>query len=117
MSKVEDYINLPYIALVTIDQGVDGKSYYRAEHPQLPGCMSHGVTQEEALNNLTEARRLYIQTLLDLGRHVPVPAVTTIETRSSSSTYLLIPNEVWAVAVPDVESTLPSVFDMAKQAA
>jgi hypothetical protein len=80
--------------------------------------MSHGATLEEALNNLTEARRLYIQTLLELGRDVPVPAVTTIQTYSSDSSFILIPEEIyWPVAEVKVETTLPSVIDMAKQAA
>jgi predicted RNase H-like HicB family nuclease len=114
MKQVEDYINLPYIAIATTDEGVDGKTYYRAEHPQLPGCMSHGATQEEAFANLAEARRLYIQTLLDLGRDVPVPVVSTITTYSADSSFMVIP----MVAVePVVETTIPSVIDMAKQAA
>jgi predicted RNase H-like HicB family nuclease len=116
MKKVEEYINLPYAAFVTPDEGTDGKSYYRAEHPQLPGCMSHGSTREEALQNLAEARHLYIQTCIDMGREIPVPLVTTIRTFSSDCSYTLVPEKIcWAVA--EVESTLPSMVDMASEAA
>jgi predicted RNase H-like HicB family nuclease len=29
--------------------------------PELPGCVSAGATQEEALNNIREAIKLYLQ--------------------------------------------------------
>ncbi len=112
MNRVEDYIGLPYTTLVTPDEDIDGTPCYRAEHPQLPGCMSHGATQEEAITNLAEARRLYIETCLELGRDIPIPAVSTIQTYSSDSSFMTI----FYPAVK-LDSTLPSVVDMAKQAA
>jgi len=38
---------------VTIEQ--DEKGYYVAEVPALPGCLSQGRTQEEAIANIKEA--------------------------------------------------------------
>jgi predicted RNase H-like HicB family nuclease len=34
-----------------------------ARHPDLPGCMSHGVCTDEALANLAEAAELYLAAL------------------------------------------------------
>lgn len=67
MKELADYFSLPYMTYIIPDEGVDGKAYYRAEHPQLPGCMSHGQTPEEAFKNLADARRLYIQ----INRYAP----------------------------------------------
>ena len=38
---------------VTLEQGEDG--YIVVECPTLPGCISQGKTQEEALRNIREA--------------------------------------------------------------
>lgn len=80
---IDDYMKLNYDIVVVPEECTDGSLCYRAEHPQLPGCMSHGVTPEEALINLTEAKRLYIQTLLDKGLEVPLPISTSGSTYSS----------------------------------
>jgi len=37
--------------------------YWVAECPSLPGCISQGTTQEEAITNIREAIQLYISTL------------------------------------------------------
>jgi predicted RNase H-like HicB family nuclease len=34
-----------------------------ARHPDLPGCISHGVSTDEALANLAEAAELYLAAL------------------------------------------------------
>ena len=44
-----------------------------AEAPQLPGCMAHGATQEDALREMNEAIRLWIDTSRELGDPVPEP--------------------------------------------
>lgn len=44
-----------------------------AEVPELPGCMAHGNTQEEALANVKEAIRLWIDTAKEFGDPVPEP--------------------------------------------
>ena len=44
-----------------------------AEVPELPGCMAHGDTQEEALANIKEAMRLWVDTAREFGDPVPEP--------------------------------------------
>jgi predicted RNase H-like HicB family nuclease len=44
-----------------------------AEVPELPGCMAHGSTQEEALANAKDAMGLWIETAKEFGDPVPEP--------------------------------------------
>lgn len=44
-----------------------------AEVPELPGCMAHGNTQENALMNIQQAIDLWIGTALETAREVPQP--------------------------------------------
>lgn len=46
---------------------------YIAEVPELPGCMAHGDTQEEALRNINDAMGLWIDTAKEFGDPVPEP--------------------------------------------
>lgn len=77
-NKLEDFVKLPYSVEVVPDETTENLSCYVASHPELPGCMSHGDTPEEAMTNLSEAKELYIKTLLDKGHEVPLPKSPTI---------------------------------------
>ena len=44
-----------------------------AEIPELPGCMAHGASQEEALANAKEAERLWLETAREFGDPIPEP--------------------------------------------
>lgn len=44
-----------------------------AEVPELPGCMAHGKTQEDALKNANDAIQLWIDTAREFGDPVPEP--------------------------------------------
>ena len=46
---------------------------YVAEIPELPGCMAHGATQEEALANAKAAERLWLETAKEFGDPIPDP--------------------------------------------
>jgi len=48
-------------------------SAFIAEVPELPGCMAHGMTHEEALGNVKEAIQLWIDTAKEFGDPVPEP--------------------------------------------
>jgi len=76
--RLEDFTRLTYSTNVVPDQTTEGSLCYVAYHPELPGCMSHGDTPEEAIKNLSEARKLYIKTLLKKGESVPLPRSSTV---------------------------------------
>jgi predicted RNase H-like HicB family nuclease len=44
-----------------------------SEVPELPGCMAHGNSYEEALSNAKEAIQLWIDTAKEFGDHIPAP--------------------------------------------
>jgi predicted RNase H-like HicB family nuclease len=79
---VDYYMNLHYVIEVVEDETTDGEPCYLATHPDLPGCMSHGATLDEALRNLADARQAYIQSLLEDG--VPVPEPTMVVTTTAT---------------------------------
>lgn len=46
---------------------------YIAEIPELPGCMADGPTAREALHNVEQIAREWIETALETGREIPEP--------------------------------------------
>ena len=44
-----------------------------AEVPELPGCMAHGDTPQDALAEAQEATALWIETATEFGDPVPEP--------------------------------------------
>ncbi|MCE9556337.1 MAG: type II toxin-antitoxin system HicB family antitoxin [Planctomycetes bacterium] len=54
---------------VLIEQDEDG--VFVAEAPSLPGCISQGGTQIEALQNIKEAATAYLESLRDHGEPIP----------------------------------------------
>ncbi len=44
-----------------------------AEIPELAGCLAHGKTQTEALQNVNEAIELWIATAKEFGDRIPQP--------------------------------------------
>ena len=44
-----------------------------ADVPELPGCMAHGSTQEEALANVRQAIDLWIETAKEFCDPIPTP--------------------------------------------
>ncbi len=56
--------------------GEDG--YWVAECPSLPGCISQGKTKQEAVTNLKEAIKGYIEALEEDGLPVPEERFETI---------------------------------------
>jgi predicted RNase H-like HicB family nuclease len=109
---LEAYLKIEYDIIIIPEECTDGSLCYRAEHSQLPGCMSHGLNPEEALRNLIEAKRLYIETLLERGLDVSLPSRPTGSTFSSyqSITTIVVPIE--ETKKPQMD--LPSKFDMPK---
>ena len=44
-----------------------------AEVPELPGCMAHGNTQEDALRHVNQAMALWIDTAKEFDDPIPKP--------------------------------------------
>lgn len=44
-----------------------------AEVPELPGCLAHGATQSEALQNVRDAMDLWLETATEFGDPIPQP--------------------------------------------
>ena len=47
---------------------------YVAEIKDLPGCLTQGNTLEETMNNINEARELWIETAYESGDNIPLPS-------------------------------------------
>lgn len=46
---------------------------YVVSVPELPGCMTHGKTYEEALQQAQDAIESWVQVAKELGRPIPPP--------------------------------------------
>jgi antitoxin HicB len=63
------YLSLPYpIELIPDEDG-----YWFARIPLLEGCMTNGESREDALLMLDDAKELWLQTALELGKPIPEP--------------------------------------------
>jgi antitoxin HicB len=70
MSDTRKYLELPYTLYLRRDKEGD----FVAKIEELPGCIAHGKTREEALANLDEAKVLWIEDCLENGYAVPLPS-------------------------------------------
>ncbi len=64
------YMSLPYRITVVREPGAG----YFAKVEELPGCMTEGDTREEALTNIEDAMRGWIELALEDGNPIPEPA-------------------------------------------
>ncbi|HHV17790.1 MAG TPA: type II toxin-antitoxin system HicB family antitoxin [Thermoanaerobacterales bacterium] len=64
---------------------------FLATVPKLPGCMSDGETPEEALVNVKDAIKCWIETARELGRKVPEPDKYKVEDDFSGKLTLRMP--------------------------
>jgi antitoxin HicB len=63
------YLNLKYP--ITLYPDVEGG--YVAEIKDLPGCLTQGETLEETINNINEARELWLETAYEANDEIPMP--------------------------------------------
>lgn len=68
--NLEYYLNLKYPVLLVPEP----EGGFTALIPDLPGCVSVGETQEEALKNVEEARQLWLETAYEYGDEIPLPS-------------------------------------------
>jgi antitoxin HicB len=67
--NLEHYLRLPYTTVLRRDDEGD----VVARVAELEGCSAHGKTNSEALENIEEAKRLWIEDALEGGEKVPEP--------------------------------------------
>jgi predicted RNase H-like HicB family nuclease len=67
---LERYLDLEYPVLLVAEP----EGGYTAFHPDLKGCVAVGETPEEALANLEEARRLWLEAAHEHGDEIPSPS-------------------------------------------
>jgi antitoxin HicB len=63
------YLSLKYT--VSIEEAPEGGYFIQIK--DLTGCMSQGETIEEALENIEEARRLWMESMYEDGNEIPLP--------------------------------------------
>lgn len=72
MKDLNYYLNLNYEIKIRQLAGEEGGGWF-AEIPLLPGCMSDGETVEDAITNVDNAKKCWVETCLELGRDIPEP--------------------------------------------
>ena len=76
---------IPYPTVVREDEDTDGTRVFLAEIPDLPGCMSHGNSPDEAIQGLAEALDLYLETLEENGQPIPQPSTARMTTGTGAT--------------------------------
>ena len=66
------YMSLPYRVEIIKDTDEEG---YVAFIPELKGCITTGVTEEDALENLKDAKAAWLSSALEDGDPIPEPDV------------------------------------------
>jgi antitoxin HicB len=69
MKSIEDFLALNYA--VTVHKDEDGDYVVRVD--DLPGCVTHGSTPDEAFKNLEEAKRAWMESRIAMGLEIPEP--------------------------------------------
>ncbi|MBI4331366.1 MAG: toxin-antitoxin system HicB family antitoxin [Chloroflexi bacterium] len=73
---LEYYLRLPYT--ITLKRGTgDGEEYRIARVLELPHCMTHGATPEEALRAIEDAKGEWLKSNLEAGLPIPEPTKFT----------------------------------------
>ena len=83
--QAEELAAEPYTIDIMRDETTTGESIYLLSHPELPNCMAQGRTIEEAQDNLVDARKEYILSLLEDNLPVPLPKIKLTMTSAGQS--------------------------------
>lgn len=72
-NNLEYYRQLPYT--ITLKRGTGGgEEYWIARVLELPHCMTHRATPEEALRDIEDARIEWLKSNIEAGLPIPEPA-------------------------------------------
>ena len=67
---LEYYMGLPYSINLTPEEEFDG---FIVSFPDLPGCLTSGKTIEEAVKNIEEAKRCWLEAAIETGYKIKEP--------------------------------------------
>jgi predicted RNase H-like HicB family nuclease len=87
----------------------NNKKIWIAEHPDLPGCITHGNTKAEALLNLEDAKQAWIYDCIVDGKTVPDPEVTKEIEEFSGKFVVRLPRELHSKITKMAESNYASL--------
>ena len=66
------YMSLPYRVEIIKDTEEEG---YAAFIPELKGCITTGITEEDALESLKDAKKIWLSSAIDDGVPIPEPDI------------------------------------------
>ena len=92
-AQAKQYENIEY-PIKLYKEHEENDSYWVAEHPDFPGCMTHGNTKEEAISNLDDAKISWIYTALSRGMSIPEPGAKSDIDDCSGRILLRVPKEL-----------------------
>lgn len=81
-------MNVADYAVVVLPLSDQDGGGFAAHVPDLPGCMSDGETQEEAILNARDAIECWIEAATDLGRAIPAPGDSIRKVRKRDAALL-----------------------------
>ena len=70
--SVKSYV---FKVVVEPDEFEDGRKAFSAHCPDLPGALTWGNTEAEALDKIKEAIQLVVEELQNQGKEIPAPAI------------------------------------------
>lgn len=70
MKTLSDYLALSYRMEIIRDNDEGG---FVASYPDLPGCITCGETEEEALKNALDAKKAWLEAALEENIEIPEP--------------------------------------------
>ncbi|MDR1588938.1 MAG: type II toxin-antitoxin system HicB family antitoxin [Oscillospiraceae bacterium] len=91
--NTEEYLKLPYGVTLRHMNDESGE-YFFATVEEMPGCMSDGKTQAEALANIREAMELWIEGRLEAGLEIPAPSASGVGREYSGKYVVRLPKSL-----------------------
>lgn len=71
IKDINYYMSLPYPILISPPESADDDWF--AEIPDLSGCMTQAPSRDELFPMIEEAKRLWLESMLDMGQVIPEP--------------------------------------------
>ena len=70
MKTLNDYLAMSYRLEIVRD---DAEGGFVASYPDLPGCITCGETEEEAVKNALDAKKVWLEAALEENIEIPAP--------------------------------------------